>query len=420
MKILVLTSTFSRRENDTEPKFVDNLCQYLSRENTIDVVAPHDKGIPTRESLDNIEVYRFRYCIERWETLAYNGGILPSLRENRLRLLLVPFFIISQLLLSIKLIRSNDYDIIHAHWIIPQGFIAIVARLFTKNRPAIILTSHGGDLFALKGTMLSRLKTWITQRTDHLTVVSSAMKEKAAELDLDEENISVIPMGVDSYHMFFPPEESVERKDLIFVGRLVDKKGIEYLIKSLPLVLEKHPEQQLTIIGDGPLKQPLLELCSALGIENAITFEGPLINQAIPPYLQQAAIAIIPSVVTASGDQEGAPVAIMETLACACPTIVSDYPGARDIIKDNDNGLLVAQRSPQQIADKINYLIENPQARKNLGENGRISIQENFDWRVISAAFQSVFERFSPPDNKSGTPTESENRTALRELNPPG
>jgi len=396
MKILVLTSTYSRWKNDTEPKFIDNLCQYLSQDNEIHVVAPHTRGIPTEETMEGIQVFRFRYCLEKWQTLAYDGGILPSLKENRLRILLVPLFILGQLLLTIKLLRKHNYDVIHAHWIIPQGLVALLARPFAKTRPKVVLTSHGGDLFALKGRLLTRLKKWIAHRADHLTVVSSAMKTRARELDLGSEfGITVIPMGVDSYGTFYPPLEGVNRQGLLFVGRLVDKKGIEYLIESMPQVLDQHPDETLTIIGDGPLKQGLLDLCQTIGIEKRVNFLGSLVNLEIPAYLQASAITIFPSVVTDSGDQEGTPVAVMEALACECATIVSDYPGARDIIKDRENGLLVAQKSPGQIAEKINFLLENREIRQRLGKEGRLSVQQNYDWRVVSEKFISLFQKLS-------------------------
>jgi len=396
MKILVLTSTYSRWKNDTEPRFVDNLCQYLSQDNEIHVVAPHTQGTPTEETMEYIQVFRFRYCLEKWQTLAYDGGILPSLKQNRLRILLVPLFLLGQLLLTIKLLRRNNYDVIHAHWIIPQGLVALLARPFARTKPAVVLTSHGGDLFALKGGVLTMLKKWITHRADHLTVVSSAMKTKARELDLkSERDITVIPMGVDSYGTFCPPHEGISRQGLLFVGRLVDKKGIEYLIESMPQVLNKHPDEILTIIGEGPLKQKLLDLCQTQGIEKQVKFLGSLVNQEIPAYLQASAITIFPSVVTDSGDQEGTPVAVMEALACECATIVSDYPGARDIIIENKTGLLVAQKSPEQITEHILFLLENPEIRQELGKNGRKSVQQNYEWRVISDRFLSLFRTLS-------------------------
>jgi glycosyltransferase involved in cell wall biosynthesis len=396
MKILVLTSTYSRWNNDTEPKFVDYLCQSLAKENTIHVIAPHTRGTATQEVLDGIEVFRFRYFFEPWQTLAYDGGILPNLKEQPLRFLLVPFFLVSQWLLAVRLLRKNHYDIIHAHWIIPQGLVAILVKLFTKSKPAVVLTSHGGDLFALKGALTSQLKKWITHRAQALTVVSEAMKRKAVELGLKEDSqISYIPMGVDAQGTFLPPPEGADREGLLFVGRLVDKKGIEYLLKALPLVLAKYPDERLTVIGDGPLKHALAELCSTLNITDHVVFKGALVNSEIPIFLQKASITIFPSVVTDSGDQEGSPVAIMEALACGCATIVADYPGAGDIITHRETGLIVQGKSPEKIAEAVLALIESPELRQSLGGSGRNWVLAHYDWSVVSGKFLSLFHRLT-------------------------
>ena len=218
------------------------------------------------------------------------------------------------------------------------------------------------------------------------------MKIRAVELHLKaEQSISVIPMGMDSHGMFLPPESANKRENLLFVGRLVDKKGIEYLLEAMPHILERHPNQTLTIVGDGPLKASLLEQCKKLGIIGNVVFTGSVTNQDIPGYLQAAAITIFPSIVTDSGDQEGTPVAIMEALACACATVVSDYPGARDIIEDGKNGLLIKQRAPAQIAEAVNFLLDNPESRKQFGDEGRLGVQQNYDWQVISARFLALF-----------------------------
>lgn len=412
MKILVLTSTYPRWDGDTEPKFVDNLCRYLARDNEVHVVAPHAPNTKTNEHVAGVAIFRFRYCLENLQTLAYGGGILPNLKENRFKLLLVPLFILGQLVLTIKLLRKHDYDIIHAHWIIPQGLVAVIARLFARRAsgghvPGIVVTSHGGDLFALKGSLLSGVKRWITRRADKLTVVSSAMKLKAAELNLKaQESIAVVPMGVDSYNTFTPPEATKERHGLLFVGRLVDKKGIEYLLQAMPSVLKKFPETTLTIIGDGPLKAQLESLCRSSAIADQVIFKGPVINEEIPTFLKQSAVTIFPSVVTDSGDQEGTPVAIMEALACECAAIVSDYPGARDIIIHEKTGLLVKERDAEGIAEQILRLLLNPEMRERLGSNGRDYVQEKYDWRVISRAFSTVFMEHSSiaDDTTDNTP----------------
>ena len=393
LKILVLTSTFPRHDNDTEPKFVDNLCRRLARKADVHVVAPHDAGLATEEPLtENIRISRFRYAPDRWEKLAYNGGILPNLRQNPIRLLLVPFFLLSQLLTVVRLLRHHDFDVVHAHWIIPQGIVIRMASALLRRPPPFVLTSHGGDLFALRGKQLGSLKAWVLGGAGAVTVVSSEMARKAHALGVPDGQLQVIPMGVDSQGTFTAPPADTIRQGLIFVGRLVDKKGVEYLLRAMPAVLDKYPAQTLTIVGDGPMRDTLESLTRELGISDSVKFTGALVNIDIPPLVQHSAVAIIPSVVADTGDQEGAPVSIMETLASACPTIVSDYPGARDIIEHGVNGLLVNQRSPDQIAERIIELLADAELRASIGAAGRRTILENFDWQIISDRFYQVFE----------------------------
>ena len=271
-------------------------------------------------------------------------------------------------------------------------------RALLKSRPPVVITSHGGDLFALKGGLLKRLKQWIIKRADRLTVVSSAMGDRARQQDLvPPDKLSVIPMGVDSQGMFRPPGDDSQRRGLLFVGRLVDKKGIEYLIEAMPAVLQRHPEETLTIIGDGPLDASLQAACKARGIAGNVKFLGALVNQEIPGHLKGAAVTVFPSVVTDSGDQEGTPVASREALACANAVVVSDYPGARDIIDHDRNGLLVAQKSPDELAGAILSLLDTPERWRKLGEAGRHNVEQHYDWRVISGKFLSTFKELIPP-----------------------
>ncbi|MDC0362370.1 glycosyltransferase family 4 protein [Halioglobus sp.] len=400
MNILVLTSTFPRWKDDTDPRFVEHLCLNLAGEHSVHVVAPHTRGALCEETVGEVTVFRYRYFFEAGESLAYEGGILPNLKKNPFLLLLIPFFLMGQGLMVLQLLRKNHYEIIHAHWIIPQGLIALLARSLSGSHARIVLTSHGGDLFALKGRLLTRLKAWITRRADALTVVSETMREQAIAMELKAaQAVYCIPMGVDSHQEFRPPRATCPREGLLFVGRLVDKKGVEYLIRALPLILREHPGTPLVIVGDGPLHRSLRDLCNELSVADHVTFTGAVTNREIAPYLQGTAVALFPSVVTGSGDQEGSPVSIMEALACACPVVVADYPGANDIIQHNTTGLIVKGRSPQAIADAANHLLGNADLRITLGNNARTWAQEHYDWSVISAKFLVLFqELIARPD----------------------
>ncbi len=133
--ILVLASTFPRWKDDVEPPFVYELCRRLSKTFSVHVLAPHASGAAVEDQMEGIRVTRYRYFFSRWENLAFHGGILANLKQNPLRYALVPFFIMAQLVVLIRLLNRCQFDCIHAHWLIPQGLIAITACLFMKSAP---------------------------------------------------------------------------------------------------------------------------------------------------------------------------------------------------------------------------------------------------------------------------------------------
>ena len=119
--LLVLTSTFPRWPEDTEPRFVLDLCQRLNVSFRVCVLAPHAPGTAERGQLDGVDVYRFRYCAESLERLAYDGGVTPKLRRSPWLWLLVPFFMAAETMAAARCLRRDPVALIHAHWLIPQA-----------------------------------------------------------------------------------------------------------------------------------------------------------------------------------------------------------------------------------------------------------------------------------------------------------
>ncbi|WP_339668767.1 glycosyltransferase [Dasania marina] len=392
-KVLVLTSTFPRWEEDTEPAFIETLSLLLSTNHKIHVLAPHTKNSSLLEKKEGLTIHRFRYAPEKWQKLAYEGGISSKLLSNKLYALLVPLFILGELIAAIKLQRRHHFDIIHAHWIIPQGFAAVLVKILTLSRkPQVIVTSHGGDLYSLQNKFLIKLKKWIMNSSDHITVVSQAMREYCRELGVNKNKISVYPMGVDLIELFTPPSPSDERKGLIFVGRLVEKKGVQSLLYALKLI--EDDSLQLEIIGDGPLKKHLEKLTKTLNLEKQVTFLGALQNSLIPKKLRKAAIAIVPSIIESNGDQEGLGLTIIEALGCECAVIASELPAIKDIITHNKNGYLVTPNNPLELAEHINDLLQTPSKRLNLGKKGRAYCLEKFSWDICANNYHNLYANF--------------------------
>jgi glycosyltransferase involved in cell wall biosynthesis len=391
-RLLVLTSTFPRWEGDREPPFVFELSRRLAREFDVAVLAPHARGASRHEEMAGLEVFRFPYFFEAGQTLAYNGGILANLKARRRNYLLVPFFALGQLIQLIRIIRTMQVDAIHAHWIIPQGLIALVARVFARrgSRPAIICTSHGGDLFGLSGKLFGAVKKSVIARVERLTVVSQAMRSFAQTL-VPRSDIEVIPMGVDLAGRFTAAPEVVRNSDqILFVGRLVEKKGIRYLIEAMPRVVASYPAMKLDIAGEGPDKARLQQLVQSLGLAGAVNFLGPVDQDALREQYRRATVFVAPSVIAQGGDQEGLGLVFVEALGCECPVIASDLPAIGDVIKDSETGLICRQNDSGDLADKILYLLERPELRRSLGENGRRYVAGRFDWEIIAQRYADL------------------------------
>jgi glycosyltransferase involved in cell wall biosynthesis len=293
----------------------------------------------------------------------------------------------AQLVVLIRLLKRLQFDCIHAHWLIPQGLIAITACLFIKSAPPVIVTSHGGDLFGLKGFVFNRLKRFVALRSAAVTVVSHAMREVLQELRIADSRINVIPMGVDLHNRFVPAVQRSASGSLLFVGRLVEKKGLKYLIKALPLILEKHPNATLRIVGDGQEKERILERILELGIGEHVEFLGAVANETLTEIYHSSDVVVFPSVVAGDGDREGFGLVLVEALGCECATVVTDLPAMRDIIHNGKSALVVPQKNANLLAEKVSLLIDDDTLRQSLGKQGRQYVLERFDWEIITIQY---------------------------------
>jgi len=392
-KLLVFTSTFPRWKGDTEPPFVYELSKRLTNSFDTSILAPHYPGSKQFEIMEDLKVSRFRYFLKKYEKLACSGGMLPTIKKNKWFYLQVPFFLISEYFSLKKQIKKNRPDMIHAHWIIPQGFIA--ALLKKKHHIPFAVTCHGVDVFALRGKVATAIKRFTLRSADKITVVSSAMKNELLTKIDSNLDIDVIPMGVDS-ELFHPKKKefAIRRKYqidgpfLLFVGRLAEKKGVKYLINAMSDVIKKHAEAKLMIIGRGTLEKELKELTRELKLERNVIFMGAIQNNLLPAYYATADIFACPSIQTKDGDREGLPVTILEALSSGLPVITTDLEGNKDLIADNRAIYIVRQKNHKELANKIIEILNSSKLRKITKTSAIKFIKDKFDWEIISKRYR--------------------------------
>jgi glycosyltransferase involved in cell wall biosynthesis len=340
--------------------------------------------------MEGIHVHRFRYGFTAWERLAYEGGILPKLKRRPLLFGLVPLFLIGQLLTAVRLVRRYRVAVVHAHWILPQGLIAVLAKMVSGCSTGILCTLHGGDAYGLRGRRFDLIRRWVIRRTNRLTVVSHSLLRDLGKAGADTRRISVVPMGVDLQNRFIPPAARNDTASLLFVGRLVGKKGLRYLIEAFPKILERFADARLTIVGDGPERARLEELVSSLRIEEKVTFMGAVPNTALPELFHQASVFIFPSVVSDDGDREGFGLVLVEAMGCGCAAVVTDLPAMEDIVQNGKTAIVVRQKNPTEIVRAVTSLLSNSEWRSSLACEGRRQALANFDWAVIIPRYQDI------------------------------
>lgn len=390
LRVLVVTSTFPRWADDRGPPFVLELCRRLSAHFEVHVCAPHAAGAAVHERMDGITVHRYRYAPPRLETLAYDGGILSRLRERRARYLLVPLLLGAQYLAVRALIKRHRFAVIHAHWILPQGLLSLLAA--GAQGPPVVVTSHGADLYGLRHPLLQRLKRWTVRRAGAVTVVSEAMRRQVHVLAAGVD-ARVIPMGTDLTSQFFPDGDGRREPGLIlFVGRLVQKKGVDVLLHAFARVLQGRADATLHIVGDGPERTSLEDLARRLGLGGAVSFVGALPKTELPVWYRRAALTVVPSVVTDSGDQEGLGLVIVEAMGCACPVVVSDLEAVRDLASDGDTARVVPPGDPQRLAEVVLEVLDDAAQRERLGRSARRWVAERFDWSASAAGYQALLD----------------------------
>jgi len=397
LKVCILTSSFPRFAGDSAGIFIYHLAIALVKKRVdIEIICPHDNGCSFFEDIKGVKIRRFPYFIPlQYQNLAYGSGILKNIKSNIMAMIQIPFFIISEIIYTIRRIMVSKPDLIHAHWSLPQGLTGVVCKkLFGVP---CITTIHGSDVHGLRHSLIKDLNRLVIKNSDICTANSRASAKKVLTI-AGREDTQVIPMGVDTNLFSRSEKVDIIRKKyeidgdvLLFVGRLIRVKGVYYLIKALPKVLKQHPKTKLLIVGSGPEKRRLIQLCAELEIINSVVFINEVLQKDLISLYSMADLLVLPSIIDVTGETEGLGVVLLEAMACRVPVIGSDVGGIKDIIIDGETGLLSEQKNHDSLAEKIIQLLSDEQLRKKVIENGFKLVKEKFTWKVISDRFMNVY-----------------------------
>ena len=392
MKIAILASSFPRYSGDYQGNFIyHHAYGQVLLGNEVHVICPHVPESPFYDVIDGIKVHRFPYFYPfRLQCLTSETGMYSALRQSPLAVFQLPLFCICMLYLTNRIIIRYDIDIIHSHWLIPQGLVGMIARKL-RNIPHV-LSSHGIDaqIFSRWPVLIPVLKL-ILSGTDVLTTNSTYTKKVITKLSPVSRPVRVIPMGV-------LPSQQVSQKKIIsdeitilFVGRLIPWKGVDTLIKAMVHVLEKYPLAIISIVGDGPERVRLKSLAQDLGISGRVQFLGRVDEFRLSELYSNASVFILPSRSYQGMVMEGLGVVLLEAMSHGVPVIGSNVGGIPDIITDGENGFIFPCEDDRLLAEKIMVLLEDSFLKEQFRIAGYRTVRIKFSWEIISRKFSDIY-----------------------------
>lgn len=360
IKLLVITHTFPTKYNPIAAIFLLNQLLELKKYCEIKVIFPylyspkiklfnpyHEfSKIPKKEKIDGIQIYHPKYFM------------FP-------RRLFVPkflnFFLVVESFLSYfsskkkaeNITEEWNPDIIHMHGSLAEGLLGV--RLKRKYKKPLLLTVYGEDITRFSKEMFSNYLTEFTLKNSDAIICQSKFLEKEINsIGIHNKKFFIIPMGVLTSE--FKPENKddhrkilnlpLNKKIILFVGHLVTRKGVEYLIRAIESVSKENKNVLCCIIGKGPLEDDLKKLTSELKLNEYIKFLGQKNHSEVAQYMNACDILVLPSL------NEGLPVVLCEALACGKPVVATDVAGTPELV-DKDVGYLVKPKDAVDLAKKI-------------------------------------------------------------------
>ena len=290
-----------------------------------------------------------------------------------------------------------SYDIIHcqfglyARWFLPY----LSGRLFQGK---LVVSFRGFDISKIVKEEGRHYYDELFKRADLCLPNCGLFKQRLLEMGCDESKIKVYRSAIDgSKFKFsirpFDPDATVR---VLCVGRLVEKKGMEFAIRGFAEAAHVHANMQMDIVGDGPLRESLRQWIGELNLEDRIHLLGEKNQDEIIRLLGDSHLFIASSVTPHNGDQEGPVNTLKEAMATGLPVIGTRHGGIPELIEDGVSGFLVPERDPIAIAEKLLYLIDHPEEWVEMGKKGRARVDEHFNLKKLNAELIENYRELTP------------------------
>lgn len=409
MKICLITHAYPLFIGDWRANFIESLARsYACLGHSVTVLVSYAAGWQRScHDVPGISVVTYRYApFKRLHTVGYGKSVKSDLHINPWHGILVLLLVLCGIFRFARLLRKEKYDLVQAHWALPNTLIALGGR-FLAATPATVFTSFpGSDVTIItKLGRLGKLLASIIGKSDYLSCNSTDLKEDLVKAGISAERIDLVIYGVDdrAIHFDMPGRLAVRKKLgiadqnilLLMVGRFVPKKGFSTGLRALRYITAKHANVKLAVIGSGVLMEEYLSILMRDGTQADVHFLGEVKPSELSGYYSACDIFLMPSERFPS---DGLNVVVPEAMACGRPVVASDAGGNDIVVSNGVNGYLHAAGDPADLAEKVMRLINDPAQRNEMGNKSLELVHSRFNCLSIAKYYIDSYRKLSPAE----------------------
>ncbi len=383
MRVLHVMTAFPRSKDDVVvPWLVELLKKQQTAGYEVEVLTSAYRG-GGGDSYDGIPVHRFRYFNARWEDLTHDEAASDRMRRSLLYRVLPLFYVAGGMWASRRLARGGRFDVVHVHWPVPHVLLGWIARRASPEPARLVSSWYGVEVRLVQSSLpwLRGFVRWALRTSDVVVAISTFTAKELGRF-------AEVPVRVIPYTIGFP-EVQASRPSIgdgsfriLFVGRLVQRKGVTHLIEGVRR-LPAELRAQLIVIGDGPERQTLAEQVRSNALEGRVDIRGRVPEGELREAYAASSVFVLPAIVDKRGETEGLGVVLLEAMSYGIPVVGSEIGGITDIIENEVSGLLVPPADAEQLALALERLARDPALAARLGSAGARRVQAEFGWPAI-------------------------------------
>lgn len=394
----MVTTSYPRFAGDSVGTFMEPIARGIAaRGHKVHVVAPWHPLVSRRRVENGVHFHFYKYApLRSLNVFGYATAMKADVSVRATAFAAAPLALAAGWRTARKVARRHKATIMHGHWVIPGGITAAAAA---GARP-LVISLHGSDVYVAERLLPARLAARVAfRRAAFVTACSEDLATRAIALGADPRRISVIPYGVDAAR--FRPDHAAPAKLrgqlgvpagaplVAAAGRLVRKKGFEYLIDAIA----RSPGVVLAIAGDGTLRDELHARASSRGVAERVRFLGDRWQDDVAALFSAADVIVTPSVRDDTGNVDGLPNVVMEALASATPLITTAAGGIGAVVENGTTAFVVPERDAAAIAAALRRAIADPTLRERVGTAARALAESRFGWDRTAADFEDAYRR---------------------------